>query len=68
MKDRLDRVFCKLSGFKVKEVTVVDDRMTKSGVLPSDHFGIFTVLEASKKTSYNKKNSQAEKGVYFKRP
>lgn len=68
LKDRLDRVFCKLSGFKVKEVTVVDDRMTKSGVLPSDHFGIFTVLEASKKTSYNKKNSQAEKGVYFKRP
>lgn len=68
LKDRLDRVFCKLSDFKVKEVRVVDDKMTKSGVLPSDHFGIFTVLETSKETKHNRKSFQAEKEVYFKRP
>ena len=69
LKDRLDRVFCKLSDFGVKEVKIVGDKPTKSGVLPSDHFGLFTVIERSAKAG--KKHgrlSQTEKDVYFKRP
>lgn len=68
LKDRLDRVFCKLSDFKVKEIRVVDDKMIKSEVLPSDHFGIFTILELSRKTGKNNKHPQSENEVYFKRP
>lgn len=56
LKDCLDCVFCKLLGFKVKEVIVVDDRMIKFGVFLSDYFGIFIVFEVLKKISYNKKN------------
>ena len=44
-KARVDRVFCKLSDFKFKEMRIVGNESTKSGVLPSDHFGLFTIIE-----------------------
>lgn len=70
LKDRLDRVFCKLSDFQVKEMRIVGDKLTaKSSVLPSDHFGLFTVVEPSVETEDKQnKHSQTEKEVYFKRP
>ncbi|CAH3162692.1 unnamed protein product [Porites evermanni] len=46
-KARLDRVLCKLSDFKVKEMRVVGEKLAKSGIRPSDHFGVFTVTELS---------------------
>ena len=51
---RLDRVLCKLSDFEVKYARVVGDKLTNSGILPSDHFGVFTVIRPLKKA--NKKN------------
>ena len=70
LKDRLDRVFCKLRDFKVKEMKIVgNNRTVKSSVLPSDHFGLFTVVEISAKTeSKHDKHSQTASEVYFKRP
>ena len=67
---RLDRVFCKLSDLKVKEIRIVGDKLSKSGVIPSDHFGLFTVIQPSVKTGSQKHNeiSKTEKFVYFKRP
>ena len=67
---RLDRVLCKLSDFKVKEMRIVGDKMTKSGILPSDHFGLFIVIELAGKTEHKQdsKKSQTESEVYFKRP
>lgn len=68
---RLDRVLCKLSDFKVKEIRIVGDKVTKSGVLPSDHFGLFTVLELVHKTDHkydNSKTLQTDSEVYFNRP
>ena len=66
---RLDRVLGRLSDFKVKEMKVVGDKLTKSGLLPSDHFGVFTVIELSVDTGRkHDKNSQTEQEVYFKRP
>ena len=48
---------------------VVDDRLTKSGILLSDRFGVFTVIEFSENTGKtHDKNSQTEQEVYFKRP
>lgn len=66
---RLDRVLCKLSDFKVKEMRIVGNKLTKSGIVPSDHFGLFTVIELLAKTEpkYDKK-SKTEKEVFFKRP
>lgn len=69
LKDRLDRVFCKLADFEVKEMKLVGDKMAKSDVLPSDHFGLFTVIKLSVKAGdKHGKHSQTEKDVYFKRP
>ena len=67
---RLDRVLCKLSDFKVKEMRIVGDKMTKSGILPSDHFGLFIVIELAGKTEHKQdsKKSQTESEVYFERP
>ena len=67
---RLDRVLCKLSDFKVKEMRIVGDKLTKSGILPSDHFGLFTVVELGGKTEHkhDSKKSQTESEVYFNRP
>ena len=66
---RLDRVLCRLSDFQVKEMRVVGDKLTKSGILPSDHFGVFTVIEFSENTGKtHDKNSQTEQEVYFNRP
>ena len=63
---------CRLTDFKVKEMRVVGDKLTKSGILPSDHFGVFTVIELSVKTGEKQnKNSQIEQvaqEVYFQRP
>ena len=67
---RLDRVLCKLSDFKVKEMRIVGDKVTKSGILASDHFGLFTIIE-QEKTEHkhnNSKKSQTESQVYFNRP
>ncbi|XP_020614558.1 uncharacterized protein LOC110052737 [Orbicella faveolata] len=70
LKDRFDRVFCKLRDFKVKEMKIVGSNHTvKTSVLPSDHFGLFTVVEISAKTAEkHKKHSQTVSEVYFKRP
>ena len=68
---RLDRVLCKLSDFKVKEMRIVGDKVTKSGILPSDHFGLFTIIELVQKTEHKQDNSkklQAHSEVYFNRP
>lgn len=64
---RLDRVLCKLKDFKVKEMKVVGDKLTKSGILPSDHFGLYTVLEFSR-NSVKQYHTKSEQEVYFKRP
>jgi len=48
LKERCDRVFFKLSDFKVKEMRIVGDKLTKSKIVPSDHCGLFTVIEQSK--------------------
>jgi len=66
---RLDRVLCRLSDFKVKEMRIVGDKLTKTGILPSDHFGVFTVIELSVNTGDEQdKNSQTKQEVYFRRP
>ena len=67
---RLDRVLCKLSDFKVKEMRIVGDQVTKTGVLPSDHFGLFTVIERLEKSEHKneKQTIQTDNQVYFKRP
>ena len=69
-KARLDRVLCKLSDFKVKEMRIVGDKLTKSGILPSDHFGLFTVLELSLNSGrrHNMNSQTTEREVYFRRP
>ena len=65
---RLDRVLCKLLDFEVKEVRVVGNKLTKSGILPSDHFGVFTVIRPSENTDKRRKTSQTKDELYFKRP
>ena len=65
---RLDRVLCKLLDFEVKEVRVVGNKLTKSGILPSDHFGVFTVIKPSVNTDKRRKTSQTKDEIYFKRP
>ena len=68
---RLDRVLCKLSDFKVKDMRIVGDQLTKSGILPSDHFGLFTVIELAEKSEQEgsqMKKPQTENEVYFNRP
>ena len=68
---RLDRVLCKLSDFEVKDMIIVGDKLTKSGILPSDHFGLFTVIKQIQKTERehdSSKKSQTESEVYFNRP
>ena len=69
-KGRLDRVFCKLFDFKVKEMRIVGDEVTRTGTLPSDHFGLFTVVEHIEKfeTEKQKQSTGGESKVYFKRP
>ena len=50
---------------------IVGDKVTKSGILPSDHFGLFTIIELVKKTEHNHDNnrkSQTDGEVYFNRP
>ena len=71
LKDRFDRVFCKLTDFKVKEMKIVgNNRTVKTDVLPSDHFGLFTVIEISAKTAEKHKmhSKTVSDEVYFKRP
>lgn len=70
LKDRFDRVFCKMRDFKVKEMKIVGNNHTvKTSVLPSDHFGLFTVIEIAAKTEEkHKKESLTRNEVYFKRP
>lgn len=70
LKDRFDRVLCKLIDFKVKEMKIVgNNRTVKTGVLPSDHFGLFTLIEMSSKTAEKHTiNSKTVNEVYFKRP
>ena len=68
---RPDRVLCRLSDFKVKDMRIVGDKATKSGVFPSDHFGLFTVIELVQNMKHNHDNSkklQTESEVYFNRP
>lgn len=69
-KGRLDRVFCKMFDFKVKEMRIVGDEVTRTGTLPSDHFGLFTVVEHIEKfeTEKQKQSTGGESKVYFKRP
>ena len=49
---------------------VVGDKLTKSGILPSDHFGVFTVLSATAVTTRhrNRETDQEVEEVYFRRP
>ena len=65
---RLDRILCKLSDFKVKEVRVVGNKLTKSGILPSDHFGVFAVIKPIAKTNKPRKTTKTKDQVYFNRP
>ena len=65
---RLDRVLCKLLDFEVKEVRVVGNKLPKSGILPSDHFGVFTVIRYLAKADKERKTSQTKGEIYFKRP
>ena len=68
---RVDRVLCKLSDLKVKDMKIVGDQLTKSGILPSDHFGLFTVIELAEKSEQEgsqMKKPQTENEVYFNRP
>ena len=69
MKYRRSQVVI-MSDLKVKEIRIVGDKLSKSGVIPSDHFGLFTVIQPSVKTGSQKHNeiSKTEKFVYFKRP
>ena len=67
-KARFDRVFCKLSDFKVKEMRIVGDKMTKSKIVPSDHYGLFTVIEQSENTEHKHSIKPPTEEVYFKRP
>ena len=67
-KGRLDRVLCKLSDFEVKEMRVVGNELSKSGIVPSDHFGLFAVIELSAKAGHkHDKKMETEKEVFFKR-
>ncbi|XP_078361126.1 5'-tyrosyl-DNA phosphodiesterase-like [Oculina patagonica] len=68
---RLDRVLCKMSDFKVKDMRIVGDKVTKSGILPSDHFGLFTAIELTEESEHEgneNKKLQTESEVYFNRP
>ena len=49
---------------------VVGDKLTKSGIRPSDHFGVFTVIKLSStsQTKRNKNFETAQEEVYFRRP
>ena len=68
IKARVDRVFCKLSDFKVKEMRIVGGKLTKSKIVPSDHYGLFTVIEQSENTEHKHDiKSPTEEEVYFKR-
>ena len=69
LEARCDRVFCKLSDFQVKEMRILGDKLTKSKIVPSDHYGLFTVIEQSENTEHKQViKSPTEKEVYFKRP
>ncbi|XP_022808385.1 uncharacterized protein LOC111345359 [Stylophora pistillata] len=69
-KARYDRVFCKLLDFKVKEMRIVGDEVTRTGIFPSDHFGLFVVIQHIEKPGHEKQKqtSQTLNQVYFKRP
>ena len=71
-QERLDRVLCKLSDFKVKDMRIVGDQVTKSGILPSDHFGLFIIIEKAEKPDEQEHNKytkpQGDSEVYFDRP
>ena len=68
-KGRLDRILCKFSDFEVKEMKVVGNKLTKSGILPSDHFGVFAIIKPTTRTNRRRKVSQTEsEEVYFKGP
>lgn len=46
-------------------------QVTKSGIVPSDHLGLFTVIEQVQKTEHKQDNSkrlQTRGEVYFNRP
>ena len=61
--------YAKLSDFEVKYARVVGDKLTNSGILPSDHFGVFTVIRPLKKANKKIKTfRQTETDVYFNRP
>ena len=69
-KDRFDRVFCKLSDFQVHSMKIVGMNQLSSGVFPSDHFGLFTVLTRSVDlvAHENLAVKTKENDVVFKRP
>lgn len=68
LKARLDRVLCNLSDFKVKEMSVVGNKLTKANIPPSDHYGLYTVLEFSENSGLKlDRKSQTEKEVFFRR-
>ena len=68
LKARLDRVLCKLSDFKVKDMSIVGNKISKANILPSDHYGLYTVLELSENVGHKlDRKSQTEKEVFFKR-
>ena len=67
---RVDRVFCKLSDFKVKTMRIVDDQFPRfGGIRPSDHFGLYTVVQISAAMTQEKhvKSSETDR-VYFRKP
>ena len=48
---------------------IVGDTFSKSKVLPSDHYGLYTVIEQSENIEYkHERKSQPQKEVYFNRP
>lgn len=64
--NRLDRVLCKLSDFRVKEIKIVGAELTQSKIVPSDHYGLFTVIELSENVKH--KGDETSEEVFFKRP
>ena len=65
---RFDRVLCKLPDFKVKRMVIVGDHPTTSGIFPSDHFGLFTVLGRVRKYSRKLAPSAHQQQLQFRRP
>lgn len=67
---RFDRVFCKLSDFRVEKMIILGKKPGKDGVFPSDHFGLYTQLETKKrkKQFYQQAHGGVQKHLEFIRP